>query len=91
MKRSKYILITIPLLIILLLVGMIYYRRYKSQPRFWYCSPTEPRGDDIEAWQKARIIAGKINGFTKNDFEYIDFKAFECLVKEIDEISKMEV
>lgn len=52
MKQHKYQILAVPVAILLLLLGMLLYYPFADPAKFWLCSPTEPRGDDIEAWQK---------------------------------------
>ena len=52
MKQKKYYIIGVPVVIILFLIGVILYYLFADPARLWYCSLTEPRGDDVEAWQK---------------------------------------
>ena len=51
MKQRKYFWIKLPLIIILFFLAIVFYIRYKNQPRFWFCSPIEPRGNDFQIWK----------------------------------------
>jgi len=50
--KNKYKILAVPVAIILLLLGMLFYRTFTDQEKFWHCSPTKPRGNDLETWQK---------------------------------------
>lgn len=52
MRKKKYYIFAVPVIIILLLLGMLLYSPIVKPTKSWHCSPTEPRGDDLEAWQK---------------------------------------
>jgi len=52
MKQHKYQILAVPVIILLLLLGMLLYYLFIDPAKFWLCSPTGPRGDDLEAWQK---------------------------------------
>jgi hypothetical protein len=50
--KYKYLILAVPVFIILLLLGILSYSTFADPAKFWYCSPTETRGDDLESWQK---------------------------------------
>ena len=52
MKKHKYQLLAAAVAILFLLPGMLFYYHINDPAKFWFCSPTEPRGDDVETWQK---------------------------------------
>jgi len=52
MKHLKYQILAVPVIILLLLLGMLLYYLFIDPAKFWLCSPTESRGDDLETWQK---------------------------------------
>jgi len=52
MKQHKHQILAGAVVIVLLLLGMLLYYQFADPAKFWFCSPTEPRGDDLEAWQK---------------------------------------
>ena len=52
MKQHKYQILAGAVVVGLLLLGMLLYSPLADPARFWQCSPAEPRGDDLEAWQK---------------------------------------
>ncbi len=66
MKKLKSILITIILLIVLLLAGIFIYT-FNNQSALLYCSPDEPRGSDIETWEKV-INPAKTSVHLDKDF-----------------------
>ena len=52
MKENKYQILAGAVAILLLLSGMLFYYHFTDPAKFWLCSPAEPRGDDLETWQK---------------------------------------
>jgi len=52
MKEHKYQMLAGAVVFVLLLLGMLFYYHFTDPAKFWLCSPTEPRGDDLETWQK---------------------------------------
>ena len=52
MKKHKYQILAVAVVVGLLLLVMLLYYQYADPARFWHCSPTEPRGGDLEAWQQ---------------------------------------
>ena len=55
MKEHKYQILAAAVAVFLLLLGILLFSHFTDPAKFWLCSPTEPRGDDVETWQK--IIA----------------------------------
>lgn len=74
MKKHKYILRVMPSIIIVLFLSMIFYYRYRVPGKTWYCSPTSPRGSDLQAWENMinselpvdKVDANFFNKFTVN-------------------------
>ena len=52
MKQHKSQILAVTVVILLVLLGMLLYYRFADPAKFWFCSPAEPRGNDVEAWQK---------------------------------------
>ena len=67
MKQHKYQILAVPVAILLLLLGMLLFSRFTDPAKFWFCSPAEPRGDDVEAWQKT-IAPAQTTGEPNEDF-----------------------
>lgn len=55
--EKKYQILTLSIAILLLLLGIMLYFTFANPARFWSCSPTEPRGNDSEVWQKTTAPA----------------------------------
>ncbi len=67
MKQHKYQILAGAVVIVLLLLGMLFYYHFADPAKFWFCSPAEPRGDDVEAWQKT-IAPAQTTGEPNEDF-----------------------
>jgi hypothetical protein len=57
MYKKKYYIIRAPVVILLLLIGALLYYLFADPARFWHCSPSGPRGNDMETWEKTIIPA----------------------------------
>jgi len=52
MKQHKYQILAAAVVVVLLLLGVLFYYQLTDPAKFWFCSPADPRGDDLETWQK---------------------------------------
>jgi hypothetical protein len=67
--EKKYQILALSIAILLLLLGIMLYFKFADPSRFWSCSPTEPRGNDSEAWQKTNNPAQPAKEMDEDFFE----------------------
>ena len=65
--KNKYQILAVLIVICLLLLSLLSYHFLSDPAKFWFCSPVEPRGDDVEAWQKT-IVPVKTTEEPDEDF-----------------------
>ena len=67
--KTKYEILAVPFIILLSLLGFLLHSTVADPARFWFCSPTEPRSNDSEVWQKTNIPAQPAKEMDEDFFE----------------------
>ncbi len=67
--KNKNLILTVSVFTCLLLLGISLYRTFADPTKFWYCSPTKPRGNDLEAWQKTITPKQQTEDMNEDFFE----------------------